>query len=92
MCILPAPAAEHFSKLAQKIWDRHVKELYDSLSMGRKLDESRRKGKALDLKFYVTFRRGADSQSAQDLLDTVSRLRSRVSDSSAGGIHVDRRA
>lgn len=92
MCILPESAAEKFSRLGQKIWDRHVEELYASLELGHVLEDARRQGSALALQFYVTFRRGGDAYSAQDLLDVVSRIRNRVTDTAGTGVHVDRRA
>lgn len=92
MCVLPSATAESLCRLVQKIWTKHVEELYGSLGLGHVLEEDRRKGVGLELQFYVTFRRGADSHSAQDLLDIVSRIRSRVTDPVGNGIHIDRRA
>lgn len=92
MCVLRGGTAEAFSERVQRIWDAHVEELYSSLSLGRRLEEARKQGGGLELRFYVTFRRGGDASSAADLLDIVARIRSRVADLSGRGIHVDRRA
>lgn len=93
MCILPTDASEPFSRMAERIWSRHVEELYSSMAIPHVLAESRQKGMPVpELQFYVTFRRSTDSHSAQDLLDIVSRIRSTVSERGDGTIHLDRRA
>jgi DNA-binding response OmpR family regulator len=94
MCILPVDAAEPLSKRVREIWIGHVEDLYEQLGQSQRLQDARSgKGEpALDIQCYVTFRRDTDTQSAQELMDIVSRIRSTVGGTETGGIHVDRRA
>lgn len=94
MCLMPQDRAEEFSRYARKIWRHHVTDLYAALGQGH-LVEAAEFGDGrpvLDLQCYVTFRRDADAQTAQDLIDTVSRIRGTVPAGEAGAVHVDRRA
>ncbi len=95
ICAVPADKAEPYCKKVQRSWRKHLNSLYDSLGIAHHLDASRSGPSAvpdsLDLVFCVTARDGNDSVSAQQMLDTLSRIRRTVGDVSVGGIHMDRR-
>lgn len=89
MCLLPIDQSENFCQMAKRIWSQHVETLYESLGQTQALEKGI---SILDLQFYVTYRKDSDTNSAQDLLDVVSRIRSTAAGAIKGGIHVDRRA
>lgn len=95
ICAVPAFEAESYCKKVQRSWRKHLSSFYESLGIVHRLDGSSEGvsgvPKALDLLFCMTAREGNESVSAQQMLDTLSRIRRTVGDVTVGGIHVDRR-
>ncbi len=95
ICAVPAAEAESYCKKVRRSWHKHLNSLYETLEISHDLDPSKEKASRspgpLDLLLCVTARVGSESVSAQQLLDTLSRMRRTVGDVTVGGIHMDRR-
>ncbi len=95
ICAVPAAEAKSYCKKVQRSWRKHLSSLYESLGIVHQLDAPREGAsgipEALDLLFCVTGRGGNEPVSAQQMLDTLSRIRRTVGEVTVGGIHVDRR-
>lgn len=95
ICSVPLGDAKAFCTKVQRGWRNHMKTLYASVDLGKKLDsEEARKGGTdpiLDILFCVTVYEADAPVSAQHLMDTLSRIRRTLGTVSVGGIHMDRR-
>jgi DNA-binding response OmpR family regulator len=89
--ILPTDSAEKFCKNVLKSWRRHMKRFYNSANLKISYSDARAKAKVLDLIMCVTFRVVGDQVTAQDILDTVSRIHQTSYNKGQAGIHIDRR-
>lgn len=92
---VPAAEAESYCKKVQRGWRKHLDTLYSSLGLSPQLEASQGGDVGaplpLDLVFCVTACEGDSSTTAQQMLDTLSRIRRTVADVTVGGIHMDRR-
>lgn len=95
ICAVPTADAKSYCKKVQRSWRKHLSSLYESMGIVHQLDASREGAsgvpESLDLLFCVTGREGNESVSAQQMFDTLSRIRRTVGDVTVGGIHMDRR-
>ena len=95
ICAVPLEQAKAYCKKVQQGWRKHLRTLYTSLGASNKLDPHRDSALGavgpLDLIFCVTARESNQATSAQQILDTLSRIRRTIGDVEVGGIHMDRR-
>lgn len=95
ICAVPAAEAKSYCKKVQRSWRKHLSSLHESSGIVHQLDASKEGAsgvpESLDLLFCVTGREGNEPVSAQQMLDTLSRIRRSVGDVGVGGIHMDRR-
>lgn len=95
ICALPADRVEKYCDKVQNGWRKHVESLYQAADIGG-LFEAAEGGSQdvppiLDLLFCITTCDGSDPVSAQQLMDTVSRIRRTLGEMTTGGVHLDRR-
>lgn len=95
ICAVPVAEAKSYCKKVQRRWRKHLDSLYESFGIARRPDApsetASRAPESLDLLLCVTAREGNEPVSAQQLLDTLSRIRRTLGDVTLGGIHMDRR-
>lgn len=88
LCLLPSEDAESYATKLLRSWRKHQPGLYENLELDRPAPEG--PSDFLDLLICTTVREARSSCSAQDLLDTLTRIRRSVRDE-VGGVHLDRR-
>ena len=88
LCMLPPDSVEPYADKLLKSWRKHQPGLHENL--GLKNPATKGPSDFLDLMICATARDSRDPCSAQELLDTLTRIRRSVRDE-VGGVHVDRR-
>ncbi len=88
LCMMPPDLADSYAAKLLKSWRKHQPGLRENLGLRELVMEG--PSDYLDLMICTTARETRDPCSAQELLDTLSRIRRSVRDE-VGGVHVDRR-
>jgi DNA-binding response OmpR family regulator len=88
LCLVPPEDVEAYASKLLRGWRKHRPGLYETLELHRQAPEG--PADFLDLLICTTVREARDQCSAQDLLDTLTRIRRSVNEE-VGGVHVDRR-
>lgn len=91
IAIVPGEDAELFSKKVLSSWQKHMSRFCESDAIGFAYTEALKRDEVLDLSLCVTFRAEGEHASAQDILDTVSRIHKTSYNAGQAGIHMDRR-
>lgn len=88
LCMMPPDRVDVYASKLLKSWRKHQPGLRENLGIREPAMEG--PSDYLDLMICTTARETRDPCSAQELLDTLSRIRRSVRDE-VGGIHIDRR-
>jgi len=88
LCMLPPDRVETYADKLLRSWRKHQPGLHENLGLKNPATDG--PSDFLDLMICATARESRDPCSAQELLDTLTRIRRSVRDE-VGGVHVDRR-
>lgn len=89
--IVPIDSAETYCNKVLQSWRRHMSRFYNSAGLKVRYSEALARDEVLDLTMCVTFRTRGERVTAQDILDTVSRIHKTSYNEGQPGIHMDRR-
>lgn len=89
--MLPIDHAERYCDKVLKSWHKHMLQFYKTPNLGVKYDEAVERDEVLDLTLCVTYREKGNHVTAQQLLETVSRIHKIANIDGAPGVHMDRR-
>ena len=91
MGVIPSDKAETFCKKMLHSWHKHMKSFYESAELKIQHADAVARDEVLDLGICVTFRGSKEHITAQQILDTVSRIHKTSYNEGQPGIHMDRR-
>lgn len=89
--IVPTESAERYCERVLKSWHKHMSRFYEYADLNVRYSDALAKDEVLDLIMCVTFRAEGEQVTAQDILDTVSRIHKTSYNEGQAGIHMDRR-
>ena len=83
--------AAEYCELILSSWHTHKRKFYENDSLPIAYDDAEERGELLDLSICLTYREAHDHSTAQQLLDTVSRMHKLNYEEGLAGVHIDRR-
>ncbi|MFP6582594.1 MAG: response regulator [Candidatus Hydrogenedentota bacterium] len=91
ICMLPIDGSERYCEKVLKSWHNHMLRFYKTPNLKVNYEEALSRDEVLDLTMCVTYRETGDHITAQQLLETVSRIHKIANIDGLPGIHMDRR-
>lgn len=92
IALIPFERTAEYCEKILATWQQHMKTFYANDSLPVSYSDAEKRGELLDLSICVTSREKHDHISAQQMLDTVSRMHKIAYTDGLSGIHIDRRS
>ncbi len=92
IALVPAEQTAHYCENLLKSWHKHMKSFYDNESIPINYSDAQERNELLDLSICVTHRDANDHATAQQLLETLSRMHKIETANGVAGVHLDRRS
>ncbi len=91
IAVIPFDQTAKYCTALRDRWQKHMEKFYASEEFPIAYADAQKRGDVLDLSICVTYREAHEHVTAQQILDTLSRMHKMVYLEGEGGVHLDRR-
>ncbi len=100
VCLLPPAKTASYCKFVRKVWESHLEPFYTSIGHGKLYNDAsaaEREGAPcpaplLDVWFCATIRDRRDTNTPQQMFETLAQIRAKSATSRRGGCYIDQRS